>query len=393
VISRRKSFAIGWQVRFVTISKSQSDLLDLSRWIAAWLVVAEHARAFMFLPGGSTQAGGFASQAFYFATGFGHEAVSIFFVISGYLVGGKVWTQIKEGRFTWRKYLLDRATRLYAVLFVALLLGAALDVVGARHLNAAGLYDLTFSGRMAVLQTPVVTSLTIRDFLINALFLQTILGPTFGSNAPLWSLANEWWYYIFFPAICLLVLPSAQRARVYAVCVLALLAVFLPGKIIILFGVWLLGVVVSLGRKPICPWWLALSLFILVSLAARFDIISGYNFWMYVVGAGFALLLNSLQGVDLRLPARKASKFLADFSYSVYLVHFPVILFLVSGLYVFFENGLRLVFGPSSFVLFAGVFGVAILVAWLVSRFTEAQTPRLRAAVYPYFGSSSSRHI
>ena len=34
---------------------------------------------------------------------------------------------------------------------------------------------------------------------MNAFFLQTIVGPTFGSNGPLWSLAYEWWYYVLFP--------------------------------------------------------------------------------------------------------------------------------------------------------------------------------------------------
>ena len=31
----------------MTISPSQSDFLNLSRWFAAWLVVAEHARSLM----------------------------------------------------------------------------------------------------------------------------------------------------------------------------------------------------------------------------------------------------------------------------------------------------------------------------------------------------------
>jgi hypothetical protein len=36
---------------------------------------------------------------------------------------------------------------------------------------------------------------------VNAFFLQTIAGPTFGSNGPLWSLAYEWWYYVLFPLV------------------------------------------------------------------------------------------------------------------------------------------------------------------------------------------------
>jgi peptidoglycan/LPS O-acetylase OafA/YrhL len=345
----------------------------------------------MFLPGGDMQMASPFPKAFYFITGFGHEAVSVFFVISGYLVGGKVWVSTKERRFLWCKYLLDRSTRLYAVLIAALLLGALLDFVGSRYVNTAGLYDLTFPGRKAVLQTPAVDNLSVQVFVLNAVFLQTIAGPTFGSNAPLWSLANEWWYYVAFPAACLLLWSSARLAKVYAVLTLAALAVFLPWQIVILFGVWLLGVLVSQSRMPLCPWWLSLLIFLFILAAARLEIVGGYNLWMYIVGAGFALLLNSLHDLDLIFPFQNISRTLADFSYSVYLVHFPVMMFFVSCLYASMGKGTGLVFGATGLALFASVCAVVILVAWFVSLLTEAQTPRLRALAYGWFGVGASR--
>lgn len=33
------------------------------------------------------------------------------------------------------------------------------------------------------------------------MFLQTRFTPVFGSNGPLWSLFNEFWYYVLFPAL------------------------------------------------------------------------------------------------------------------------------------------------------------------------------------------------
>jgi peptidoglycan/LPS O-acetylase OafA/YrhL len=35
----------------------------------------------------------------------------------------------------------------------------------------------------------------------NLVFLQAILVPTWGSNGPLWSLAFEFWFYIWFPTL------------------------------------------------------------------------------------------------------------------------------------------------------------------------------------------------
>ena len=194
----------------VKISPAQSDFLNWSRWVAAWLVVAEHARSLIFLDYGELQSPGVWAKGFYFLTGFGHEAVMVFFVISGYLVGGKVWSLYREGRFGWRRYLADRLSRLYAVLFVALLLGAAMDWTGYLFFNKYGLYNQGYEGSIAVLGAAPIERMGWRDFLVNAFFLQTIVGPTFGSNGPLWSLAYEWWYYVLFPLALAAVWPIAN---------------------------------------------------------------------------------------------------------------------------------------------------------------------------------------
>src|SRR5436190_16032937 len=71
--------------RQLFISPFQSDLLDLSRWVAAFLVVVEHARSLMFPPSGADSQLGLLGKAFYFMTGFGHASVMVFFVMSGFL--------------------------------------------------------------------------------------------------------------------------------------------------------------------------------------------------------------------------------------------------------------------------------------------------------------------
>ena len=44
---------------------------------------------------------------------------------------------------------------------------------------------------------------SVTAFIGNMFGLQTILVPSFGGNFPLWSLANETWYYILFPLLVL----------------------------------------------------------------------------------------------------------------------------------------------------------------------------------------------
>jgi peptidoglycan/LPS O-acetylase OafA/YrhL len=85
------------------------------------------------------------------------------------------------------------------------------------------------------------------------------------------------------------------------------------------------------------------------------------------------------------LPGFRASAYLADFSYSVYLIHFPVFMFLLSVAFELFGFGVRMPFRLSSLAWYAGVFAIAILVSWVVSRFTEKKTASLRNILYKSF--------
>src|SRR5882672_8637060 len=171
--------------RPLVISPFQSDLLDLSRWLAAFLVVAEHARSFMFRPYEAESQVGVLGKAFYFLTGFGHASVMVFFVMSGFLVGGKVLEQLALGTFSWQKYVVDRSSRLYAVYLLALLLGGTLDYLGYRYLNDFGLYDRSFSGSIAVVDHDFHASLAPSVFGLNLIMCQKVLGPVLGTNGPL----------------------------------------------------------------------------------------------------------------------------------------------------------------------------------------------------------------
>jgi peptidoglycan/LPS O-acetylase OafA/YrhL len=496
--------------------------LNWSRWVAAWLVVAEHARSLVFLDYGELHSPGLLAKGFYFLTGFGHEAVIVFFVISGYLVGGKVWSLYREGRFGWKRYLADRASRLYAVLLVALMLGAALDWSGYLFFNQYGLYNHGYEGSIAVLGTAPIERMGWRDFLVNAFFLQTIAGPTFGSNGPLWSLAYEWWYYILFPAMVALVFRRSLVSFIAGGVLSLTLLFLLPADIIWLFGIWLLGVMAagarcasrseigdrrsedggqrseiggeekgelvhkSSGREgsgstsperiapvdrrseigdresssakpelPVCEqgldgeplcggsrteqprqWGvprkhiedgpkgaasgerarqspslqgaamalaskapatrysplvtcarisLAVLFFMGALILARVEVLKGPYAWQYLLGVAYALVVVSLAGCQWRLPGFRPSACLADFSYSVYLIHFPVLMFVLSLGFEIFGFGIRMPFSLSALAWYGGVFASAILMSWVVSQFTEARTASLRVIFYKFF--------
>ena len=110
----------------VALSPSGSSIvaLDLVRGLAALTVLLGHARVgvwveFSALP---TEQQTLLSSAFFVVARLGHEAVMIFFVLSGFLVGGKIIERVKAGSFYLADYALDRSTRILLPLIPACIL-------------------------------------------------------------------------------------------------------------------------------------------------------------------------------------------------------------------------------------------------------------------------------
>jgi peptidoglycan/LPS O-acetylase OafA/YrhL len=266
----------------------------------------------------------------------GDEAVIIFFVLSGYLVGGSVVRDFRAGRWSWKKYLTQRLTRLWIVLLPALLLGVALDSIGLRMFAGA---DSIYSGPPGLCIVPcnLAARLSMRAIAANALFLQTIVTDTAGSNNSLWSLANEFWYYLAFP-LCLLAASKGQRPLrrgIYLALSLAVLTV--AGKSIsLLFLIWMLGVLVSVLPLTIPRRALgfASSSFILLLpvvlvLIRRAWLPRYLAEWM--VALCFSIVLYLLLHRSEQAPAnvyKSVAGFFSNMSYTLYLVHLPLAVFL-----------------------------------------------------------------
>src|SRR5690348_3723362 len=106
---------------------SFSGWLDLFRGLAALAVLYGHSRPLFFTSLSPGQSPHLLTRALYVLSGFGHQAVMVFFVLSGFLVGGTVIRTARDGRWSWRRYATQRGTRLYIVLIPALLLTLCWD--------------------------------------------------------------------------------------------------------------------------------------------------------------------------------------------------------------------------------------------------------------------------
>src|SRR5258708_2565612 len=112
--------------------------LDMARGIAALLVCVPHLRVVDFIDYGVLELKpALQDKLFYFLTGQGHNAVMIFFVLSGFFVAGSVAGDFERGTWSWKKFAARRLSRLYVVLVPALLLTLFWDGVSQSIAPAA----------------------------------------------------------------------------------------------------------------------------------------------------------------------------------------------------------------------------------------------------------------
>jgi peptidoglycan/LPS O-acetylase OafA/YrhL len=307
------------------------------RGLAAVGVLVGHVRSFVVLDYSSAPAHAIWVKLFYGFTGLGHQSVIAFFALSGFLVGGPALRAILDGKWSWRRYMLRRVTRLWVVLIPALLLTLALDtagrVMGGRAGYEGAFYHLINSG--PDLASPADLSAT--TLLGNLLFLQTIVTPVLGSDGPLWSLANEFWYYIMFPFLLVALIWRPWRlgsALMGAVGVAVI--ILLPTGMVLLGLIWVAGAIAHYGLRLIrrvvtlkCgAIWFLLSLVAVAGSAIADKWSPGISSDIFL-GLAFACMLPSLTLLpNLGAMYQGVADFLAKLSYTLYATHFPVLAFI-----------------------------------------------------------------
>lgn len=377
------------------LTPAASGYLDIIRSLAAMAVMFSHWRGFYFVeyervaPAMRTGL----VKAIYFFTGFGHQAVMIFFVLSGLFISSSVRRHLERGTWQWWDYVTDRGVRLYIVLVPGLLLGGLWDLVGLRFVNESGIY----SGLLVAFGDGIPAQrLNATSFFGSLFFVQTRFTTVFGSNGPLWSLFNEFWYYVLFPVLIAAILSARRRSiSVLGYLGLAIFAAWVLGGALPGFVVWLAGGSVALSiryfRVGASHSWqvdlytlLAAALTGACLLAARAS--RGWLGSDLAVGLSFALLTHGI--VQLRVPlgmiGLRLAKTFAGFSYSLYVLHFPLLLLIRAKWLPTFRwqpDGMHLLCGASIAV------GV-LLYAFAVAQITEGNTAAVRSWVRRHLASA-----
>ena len=182
--------------------------LELLRLLAATEVVLFHLNGFAMLGG---------HRAAWNA--FGHEAVVVFFVLSGFVIAFAAHTR----EHTAKVYAVSRLTRIYSVGLPCLVLTLLFDRVGQ------ALVPQLYPG--LVTDGSALVRLILGGAFLNESWT---LSVQMFSNTPYWSIAYEFWYYAVFAGLFYF--------RGWTRIALAALACLIAGyKILLLFPIWALG--------------------------------------------------------------------------------------------------------------------------------------------------------
>jgi peptidoglycan/LPS O-acetylase OafA/YrhL len=372
------------RTRFV--DSTASVLFDLLRGVAALLVFLEHGRNLFFVDFQDLTSHRLLLAVPYVLSVAGHQAVVVFFVLSGFFISGTVFRAVERNQWLWTDYLTRRLVRLWVVLVPALLLCLLWDKLGIHLGHAPALYsgnvDNHMVGDISRLLSPSI-------FFGNLLFLQAILVQVFGSDGALWSLAYEFWYYILFP-LGFFTLRSATPRLQRLVCGTLFLAIawFVREGILAAFPIWLTGTLLVLvppprisGTAARCARILAACIYPLVFFGlAKVHSLPGLVGDYLLTVATFALLWILLSANSKAVPGAisvRASREVARFSYTLYAVHTPLLVFIASLVL----GDTRWVPTPAHIVTGLAIACIALGYAYGLASFTEFRTDAIRRYV------------
>jgi peptidoglycan/LPS O-acetylase OafA/YrhL len=339
-----------------------SRILDLIRFLASLVVFLFH--FYMPLPG--------------------YQVVMIFFVLSGYFISSSVLKTINGNKWSFFNYFLKRLIRLWIVLLPSLILTFFWAKV-----------QFSLFG-----ESKISNYLSWKIFFGNLFFLQGISVPEYGLNGPLWSLSYEFWYYILFPCLALLIYSRKNSMKVFYAVIIISISSFIGLKITEYFLVWLLGAIIPFV-KPIRfkrnvinhLTILFCAILVLISMKVYVFFVNHPNLQILpdlCIGIAFSFFLYfvvSFYNNTTRKSKGNIPKHLAAFSYTLYLTHYPLAHFILTWR----ASKYWTYSGVESYVIKIMIMVSVILYAWLVGLLTEKHTDKVRKMIFGVFKPISKK--
>lgn len=318
------------------ISKNVIGNLNMIRAMSGLVVVFSHFFQLYIMPvAGRT-------RSIDIAIASSEYAVLTFFTLSGFLIALSIQRNIENnGYFVWSEYLISRAARIYPALIASVLLCLFLYSV----LNIIGLGEV---GSLS--HVTDVYPVTRTEFSVNLsdIFFTLLQSYAFGpgnyilANGPLWSLSYEVGFYLVAGLLVTLLRGRSIARIISAAClVLVTLVAIKYGKYLFLhYGtIWLLGVSLFyvLNVLSLCPHETFSRWNGMMRIIGLFLVLTLTNAVLALSGLVGAFIHNYLSSILIVIVLFFSTRFrfgvfnyfsnMADSTYTLYLFHFPLMLF------------------------------------------------------------------
>lgn len=268
---------------------------------------------------------------------YGHEAVIVFFVLSGFFIHLRTSKQLAETstfQFDLIRFIRRRCHRLLPPYAFALVLTVSFDILGSF------LYPTLYHA--ATGDTLIDVNFARKEYSISSVLpafflLPNSLGKDFGTNGPLWSLSYEVVYYAIYPLWLLLRKHSALFAYLLGIGVSVFGSHLLPhpflNNVLSHYPIWLCGAALaelltrsSQKLQHVYVRLLISSSFVTAFIAINITSLNDMKLFIYsILGASVVLSVLSLPVSLWHSPWHKFLENIGLKSYTIYIFHFPLI--------------------------------------------------------------------
>lgn len=311
---------------FKKIDRQSSLELDSLRGLSAILVLIAHSFQIFVAPVNSSMYGmlGLIAQA----------SVMLFFALSGFLITKSITNNYSHG-FDVKKYCADRINRIIPPLLVSLAICIALWYM-APFAFPNGTRDFIHSSEFIAREGFYID---LNSLIGTLFFLNGFIVKNISANAPLWSLPYEAWYYVAAGIVA-----SLRGKSGIIVSALLMIALGALSKTFFLYSiVWFSGAAACIAHNKNFNDRILSSL-ILYAFSSISVAVGAYYLYKFTkitspsqIDMRIIALYNTCIGIAFsslifRVSTGK-STFIkhfsgtAKFSYTLYVIHFPILLF------------------------------------------------------------------
>lgn len=315
-------------------------------------------------------------------------AVLIFFLLFGYLITYSSSRKLSRSDYSYSHFFTDGFSRIYTAFFPALLFVLMLDAVSIYlSPDTYSFYD----------------SFNLRTFVANLFMLQDFPSPgplkswaieSFGSARPFWTLAIEWWIYLWF-GFLVFVLYKKKEFSFLLLLVLGLLSIvpfynLIMGRGNGLTVYWLFGAAVFvIDRQDLLQKFnfkvkiLLIATLSIIGILRAWFVMEAYDpIFAFLLAVVLWLMIDVFRKHEFNKRIEWLVRYNASYSYTLYLVHYSIIDFSFNHMYKPYQI--------NPYVMLVICFFLSNIISSVIGRYTEIHlTKAVKSKMYSYLQARS----